>query len=305
LKDKSLIIITGPTAAGKTAFSIRLARHFGTEIISADSRQFYREMRIGTAFPTPEELSAVRHHFVGNLSVEDEYNVATYEVEVLEKLDNLFGKHDVVVMCGGSGLYIDAVCRGIDDLPDHDPSLRETLKEELAEKGLEAMVAKLDILDPEYAEIVDRKNPNRVLRALEVCMQTGMTYSSLRKNVSRQRPFHIIRLGLNLPREELFRRIEARVDMMMAGGLLDEARALLPFRHLNALNTVGYKELFAFLDGKISLEQAIADIKTSTRRYARRQLTWFRRDKDMAWFSPDDFEGALEYVESALQQKRN
>jgi tRNA dimethylallyltransferase len=301
----SLIIITGPTAVGKTAFSIRLARHFGTEIISADSRQFYSEMRIGTAFPTPEELSAVRHHFVGNLSVKDEYNVARYEQEVLEKLRVLFGTHDAVVMCGGSGLYIDAVCRGIDDLPDHDPSLRETLKEELAEKGLEAMVEKLETLDPEYAEIVDRRNPNRVLRALEVCLQTGTTYSSMRKNVPRQRPFHIIRLGLDLPREELFRRIETRVDAMMAGGLLDEARALLPFRHLNALNTVGYKELFAFMDGNISLEQAIADIKTNTRRYARRQLTWFRRDKDMAWFSPDDFEGALEYVNSALQQKRN
>ena len=301
----SLIIITGPTAVGKTAFSIRLARHFGTEIISADSRQFYSEMRIGTAFPTPEELSAVRHHFVGNLSVKDEYNVARYEQEVLEKLRVLFGTHDAVVMCGGSGLYIDAVCRGIDDLPDHDPSLRETLKEELAEKGLEAMVEKLETLDPEYAEIVDRRNPNRVLRALEVCLQTGTTYSSMRKNVPRQRPFQIIRLGLDLPREELFRRIETRVDTMMAGGLLDEARALLPFRHLNALNTVGYKELFAFMDGNISLEQAIADIKTNTRRYARRQLTWFRRDKDMAWFSPDDFEGALEYVNSALQQKRN
>jgi len=296
VKQKYLIVVAGPTAVGKTAFSIKLAQHYKTEILSADSRQFYRDMRIGTAYPEAVELAAVKHHFVGNLSISDEYNVARYEDEALALLDDLFLKHDLVILSGGSGLYIDAVCRGIDDLPDHDPELRQKLKEELEETGIEMFGEKLKKLDPEYYEVVDLNNPNRLLRALEVCLQTGETYTSLRKNTSKSRSFHIIKIGLNTEREMLFRRISDRVDKMMEKGLLDEAGSLLPLREHNALNAVGYKELFAYFDGDITLERAVENIKTNTRRYAKRQLTWFKRDEEMRWFEPDDFDKAIKFL---------
>jgi len=296
VKQKYLIVVAGPTAVGKTAFSIKLAQHYKTEILSADSRQFYRDMRIGTAYPEAVELAAVKHHFVGNLSIRDEYNVARYEDEALALLDDLFLKHDLVILSGGSGLYIDAVCRGIDDLPDHDPELRQKLKEELEETGIEMFGEKLKKLDPEYYEVVDLNNPNRLLRALEVCLQTGETYTSLRKNTSKSRSFHIIKIGLNTEREMLFRRISDRVDKMMEKGLLDEAGSLLPLREHNALNAVGYKELFAYFDGDITLERAVENIKTNTRRYAKRQLTWFKRDEEMRWFEPDDFDKAIKFL---------
>jgi len=296
VKQKYLIVVAGPTAVGKTAFSIKLAQHYNTEILSADSRQFYRDMRIGTAYPEVVELAAVKHHFVGNLSIRDEYNVARYEDEALALLDDLFLKHDIVILSGGSGLYIDAICRGIDDLPDHDPELRQKLKEELEETGIEMFGEKLKKLDPEYYDVVDLNNPNRLLRALEVCLQTGETYTSLRKNTSKSRSFNIIKIGLNTEREILFRRISDRVDKMMEKGLLDEAGSLLPFREHNALNTVGYKELFAYFDGDITLERAVENIKTNTRRYAKRQLTWFKRDEEMRWFEPDDLDKAIKFL---------
>jgi len=296
--EKYLIVVVGPTAIGKTAFSIQVARHFKTEIISADSRQFYREMHIGTASPDPEELAAVKHYFIGNLSIHDDYNVSRYEEEVLAIAEKLFEKHQVLIMTGGSGLYIDAVCKGIDDLPDHDPVLRKKLKAELSDKGIEKFAEKLKSLDPEYYEVVDLNNPNRLLRAIEVCLQTGETYTSLRKNTSKERPFKMLKIGLNTERERLFTRISARVDKMMEDGLLEEVKSLVPHRNYNALNTVGYKELFAFLDGNVSIEHAIEKIKTNTRRYAKRQLTWFKRDSDIQWFSPEDFEKVLSYISS-------
>jgi len=295
-KSKYLIIVTGPTAIGKTALAIRLAQHYNTEILSADSRQFYKEMRIGTAYPEPEELAAVKHHFVGNLSISEEYNVARYETEAMALLEDLHRSHDVVVVAGGSGLYIDAICKGIDDLPDHDPILRRKLKEEIEKQGLEAFAEKLKKLDPEYFEIVDLNNPNRLLRAVEVCLQTGETYTSLRKNSHKPRPFNIVKVGLNIERDELFERIGNRIDRMMQKGLLDEVKSLLPHRDLNALNTVGYKEIFAFLDGDVSLEFAIEKIKTNTRRYAKRQLTWFKKDEEIRWFDPADVESVIKWI---------
>lgn len=293
---KYLIVVVGPTAIGKTAFAIKLAQHFKTEIISADSRQFYHEMRIGTAYPEPEELAAVRHHFIGNLSIGDAYNVARYEEEALSLLDQLFRKHDEVILTGGSGLYIDAVCKGIDDLPNHDPDLRKELKEEIERIGIRAFGEKLKKLDPEYYEVVDLNNPNRLLRAVEVCIQTGKTYSSMRKNSNKERPFAIIMIGLNTDREVLFENIAGRVDRMMEQGLLEEVKRLQNYRDHNALNTVGYKELFAYLDGEVSLERAVENIKTNTRRYAKRQLTWFKRDNSIKWFEPENFEGAVAWI---------
>ncbi len=296
VKNKYLIVVAGPTAIGKTAFSIKLAQHYKTEILSADSRQFYKGMRIGTAYPEPEELAAVKHHFIGNLSINDEYNVSRYEDEALALLKVLYQEHNVVVLTGGSGLYIDAICKGIDELPNHDPGLRQKLKKELVKDGLEVFGEKLKKLDPEYYRVVDLNNPNRLLRAIEICLLTGATYTSLRKNTAKARPFKIIKIGLNTEREKLFRRVGERVDTMMEKGLLDEVKSLLPYREHNAMNTVGYKELFAYLDGETTLERAIENIKTNTRRYAKRQLTWFKRDEEIRWFEPDDFDAAIKFL---------
>lgn len=276
--DRTLLIVTGPTAVGKTAYTIELAERLGTPIISADSRQMYREMRIGTAAPTAEELSRVQHYFVGNLSIHDYYNVSMFEQQVLELLETLFVDHPVVIMTGGSPQYIDAVCNGIDELPDPDPDIRQYVNQLYQTNGLEALCAQLATLDPDYYAQVNHNDHKRMIRAVEVSLQMKRPYSQCLHQTKKQRDFKIEKYYLNRPREVLFDRISHRVDLMMEQGLLEEARQLLPYRNLNALNTVGYKELFDYFDGKCSLEQAVTDIKTHTRRYAKRQLTWFKRD---------------------------
>ena len=301
-KKKILIVVLGPTASGKTGMAIALAKHFGTEIISADSRQFYREIPIGTAAPTNEQRKLVPHHFVGNLSLNDDYNVSRFEREVLDLLRKKFQRHDVMVMAGGSGLYINAVCNGIDDLPDPDPGLRETLRKQWLQQGIGVLQNQLRVLDPEYFMQVDRQNPKRLMRAIEVCLQTGKKYSELRLNKPVKRNFNILKIGLDLPRKELFDRIHRRTDNMFSLGWMEEAKSVLPYRHTNALNTVGYKELFAYFDGVLSLAEAIEKIKTNTRRYAKRQLTWFNRDPEIHWFSADDQKKILEFVVSKVQK---
>lgn len=294
--NKTLVVIAGPTAAGKTDISILLAQEWNTEIISADSRQFYRELNIGTAKPGLHQLQEVKHHFVGHLSIHDYYNVSLFENDVLQLLVKLFGKHDIVLMVGGSGLYIDAVCQGIDDFPDPTPELRTSLKGIYHGEGIGKLQEMLLQLDPEYYCQVDIGNPIRLLRALEVCLTTGQKFSDHRLNSRKQRDFNIIKIGLNLPRPELFSRIAGRVDQMMEKGLLQEVQKLLPFRQLNALNTVGYKELYEYLDSKTSLSQAIENIKTNTRRYAKRQLTWFNKNADYEWFTPEQVSEIIEMV---------
>lgn len=300
-RSACLIVIAGPTASGKTDVAISVAKHYGCEIISADSRQFYRELKIGTAAPTEAQLAAVKHHFAGHLSIEDSYDVYRYEREALELLESLFMKDSFAVLTGGSGLYIQAVCEGFDELPDSDPGVRAFLREKLESEGLPALRVMLQQLDPEYAAQVDPANPNRILRALEVCLTTQKPYSSFRKGKTAERPFKIIKICLNLPRAQLHECINRRVDAMMEAGLLDEARTFYPKRSLNALNTVGYKELFAFFDGECSLETAVENIKTNTRRYARRQITWFRRDREMIWCAPDPQE-IIRVIEEKLRQ---
>ncbi len=295
-QKKTLIVVLGPTASGKTNVAIRLAKELHTEIISADSRQFYSEIPIGTAAPTSGQLSTMPHHLVGNLSLNDDYNVSLFEQEVLALLKDKFRMHDLMIMTGGSGLYIDAVCKGIDTLPDPDPLLRKTLEERYEQQGIGALQEQLKNLDPEYYAQVDMQNHKRLLRAIEVCLQTGRKYSELRLNKPQKRDFNILKIGLNLPREQLFARINRRTEMMLTGGWLEEARRVLPFRQKNALNTLGYKELFAYFDGKLTLEETIEKIKTNTRRYAKRQLTWFRKDKEIHWFLPEDVEAILRFV---------
>jgi len=295
-EKKTLVVVLGPTASGKTDVAIRLAKYFDTEIISADSRQFYREIPIGTAAPTARQLAAIPHHLVGNLSLNDDYNVSRFEQEVMALLRDKFRMHDLMIMTGGSGLYIDAVCKGIDRLPDSDPELRKSLQEKWQQQGIGALQEQLKGLDPEYYAQMDRQNHKRLMRAIEVCLQTGQKYSELRLNKPQKRDFNILKIGLNLPREQLFARINRRTEIMLSGGWLEEAGSVLPFRHKNALNTVGYKELFTYFDGKLTLEEAIEKIKINTRRYAKRQLTWFRKDKEIHWFSPEDVEAILQFV---------
>lgn len=280
---KTLLVLSGPTAVGKTALSIRLAQQWNTHIVSADSRQFYKELQIGVAAPTPEELAAAPHHFVGNLSITDYYNVYKYEQEVLATLEELFAQYPIIIMVGGSGLYIDAVCKGIDQLPDPDEALRSRLQQQ----PIEDLRQQLQQIDPDYYEQVDKNNRVRLIRAIEVCTQTGVPFSKLRNQAKQQRPFTIKKYCITQDREMLYNRINARVDAMMQQGLLDEVRSLYAQRHLNALNTVGYKELFAYLEGTLTLAQAIEKIKTNTRRYAKRQLTWFRRDGEYQYINAD------------------
>ncbi len=294
--EKTLIVITGPTAVGKTAFCLDIAKHFGIPIINADSRQIYRELKIGTARPTEEQMQEVKHYFVGILGLEDYYSASLFEQQVLELLDQQFQTHDYALMAGGSMMYIDAVCDGIDDIPTIDDATRDLMKKRLAEEGLEKLCEELKILDPDYYDIVDRQNPRRVVHALEICTMTGKPYTSFRKREKRERPFRIIKIGLNRPREELYERINRRVDQMMAEGLLDEVQSLYPRRSLNALNTVGYKELFDYIDGRWPLEEAVERIKGNTRRYARKQLTWYKKDEQIRWFHPDDKETIINYI---------
>jgi len=294
--NRNLIIIAGPTAVGKTSFGIKLAKKFQTEILSADSRQFYRELKIGTAKPAAEELNAVKHHFIGNISIHDYYNVSMYEKEALIAINEIFETKKSAVLLGGSGLYINVICSGIDELPDPDENLRKELKGVLKNKGINELRSMLQKLDPEYYSEVHPANPNRLIRALEVCMSTGKKYSALRQNQSIKRNFNIIKIGLNRDREELFTRINGRVDQMMEQGLLDEVKGLYENKGLNALNTVGYKELFDYLDNKMSLTEATEKIKTNTRRYAKRQLTWFKKEMDYKWFHPHDFDEVVDYI---------
>ena len=292
-KYKTLIVIAGPTASGKTAFAIELAKALNTVILSADSRQFYKEMSIGTAAPTEAELSQVQHYFVHHISIEDKYDVADYERDVLQLLEELFKTHDVVVMTGGSGLFIDAVCNGIDAMPDVQPETREKVQRLFDEGGLKALQDEVQRLDPAYYAIVDQQNPRRLQRALEVCYQTGQPFSSFRSGNTIQRDFEIKKYALLWDRQALIERIDRRVDLMMEQGLLEEAKSLYSKRHLNALNTVGYKELFAYFDGQCTLEEAVEQIKIHTRQYAKRQMTWLRKDNGYQWVTTDDLEEVI------------
>lgn len=292
-----LIVIEGPTASGKTGIAIEIAKHFNTEIISADSRQFYKEIPIGTAAPTKAEMSEAPHHFIANLSIADDYNVSMYEHDVLNMLNTKFLNMPIVFMTGGSGLYIDAVCKGIDILPDIDKSIKDEVRNIFEEDGLPALQAKLQKLDPIYFSQVDLNNPKRLMRAIEICLQAGGTYSELRKNKTKSRSFQIIKIGINIPREILVKRINNRVDEMIKNGWIKEARAVYPHKNYNSLNTVGYKELFAFFDSKLTFPDAVEKIKTNTRRYAKRQMTWFRRDKEINWFDYHDVKQMISFIE--------
>lgn len=301
IKKNTLVVITGPTAVGKTDVAIEVAKYFNTVILSADSRQFYKMLRIGTAAPDDGQLAEVPHYFIGHLNLDDYYNVSKYEQDALKLLEELFVIHNPVVMTGGSGLYIDAVTRGIDPFPDADTAIRDQINRWYAEEGISSLREKLKKLDPDYYKKVDLNNPNRLKRAIEVCLVTGKTYSSQRQNIVKERDFNIIKIGLNLPREVLFERIARRTEKMIGDGLLQEVLSLREFRGENALNTVGYKELFRHLDGDITLEQAIRDIKTNTRRYAKRQLTWFKRDKEMTWFPPAPATDIIRHIEQKME----
>jgi tRNA dimethylallyltransferase len=293
---KTLIVVVGPTASGKTALAIRLAKEFGTEIISADSRQIYKGMAICTAQPAKEELAEVKHHLIASEPVDVQYSCARFEADALKLLEVIFSRSDFAVVAGGSGLYINALCKGMDPLPDADPRLRRSLTDLLEEKGLEELLGQLHDIDPDYYAVVDKSNTQRVLRALEISLQSGVKYSSLRTGTAKERPFSIVKIGIDIPREILYERINRRVDLMMEQGLEEEAKALFPDRHLNSLQTLGYRELFDFFEGKISRDMAIELIKRNTRHYAKRQMTWFRRDESIHWLSPDDFEGMKEII---------
>lgn len=299
--NKFLVVLAGPTAVGKTDVSIELANVFQTEILSADSRQFYSELSIGTAKPTQLQLDKAKHHFVGHLSIHNTFNVSMFENDVISLLKKLYLHHDVVILTGGSGLYIDAVCKGIDDFPDPSDDLRHDLKAIYQVAGINRLKEMLKSYDPVYFEAVDKDNPTRILRALEVCITTGKPFSELRQNSIKKRDFEIIRVGLSLPRAELNSRISARTDGMMKNGLLQEVISFNDYRKLNALNTVGYKELFVYLDGKCSLEEAVGKIKTNTRRYAKRQMTWFNRFEEYTWFDPSHINEITNYISSKMQ----
>lgn len=294
--DKKLIVITGPTAVGKTALCLNLAQQFGIPIINADSRQVFRELTIGTAAPTAAQQALVKHYFVGTLSLTDYYSASMYEQDVMTLLEQLFANNNLALLSGGSMMYIDAVCNGIDDIPTVTDEIRSNMKQRLATEGLEALAEELRQLDPEHYAIVDRNNPRRVVHALEICHMTGKTYTSFRKSERKARPFKIVKIGLNREREELYQRINLRVDNMMSEGLLNEAQSLYKYKDLNALNTVGYKELFAYLDGVWTLDEAVERIKGNTRRYARKQLTWFKRDEQVKWFHPDEEEKIKQHI---------
>ena len=297
---KTLIVLTGPTGIGKTGIGIKIAQKFNTEIVSSDSRQIFKELTIGTAVPSQQELNTVKHHFIHSHSIHENYNASRYETEALQLLETLFLTHDVVVVVGGSMMYIDAICKGIDIMPDSDPEIRDSLKQQLENEGIESLRLQLKTLDPEYYKIVDLKNPNRIIHALEMCLMTGKTFTSFRTNPNKERPFSIIKLGLNCDRAILHNRINQRVDIMVKEGLENEARSVYHQKHLNSLNTVGYRELFSFFDGDISKDRAFELIKRNSRRYARKQLTWFRRDSLMSWFDPNQLDEIIEFIDSQI-----
>lgn len=298
----TLIVLLGPTGVGKTELSLRVASHVGSPIISADSRQLYKELVIGTAAPTAEQLARVKHYFVGTLSLTDYYNASQFEEEVLVCLENLFQSASNVVMTGGSMMYIDAVCNGIDELPTVSQEIRTNLMKRFEAEGLDPIREELKRLDPQHYNEVDLNNYKRVIHALEICLMTGRPYSELRTNTKKTRPFRIIKIGLTRDREELCDRINARVDQMMRDGLLEEARHVYPYKHLNSLNTVGYKEMFNYLDGEWPLDFAVEKIKRNSRVYARKQMTWFKRDKEINWFHPDNIEGILTFLDEQLNR---
>ncbi|OFX19758.1 MAG: tRNA (adenosine(37)-N6)-dimethylallyltransferase MiaA [Bacteroidetes bacterium GWA2_31_9b] len=293
---KNLIVIIGPTGIGKTDLSIEIAQKLNTEIISCDSRQIYKELKIGTAVPSDDQLNKVKHHFIGNKSIYDYYNASMFEVEVLELLEKLFLKFENVIMTGGSGLYVDAVCNGIDDLPTIEQELRTDLMQRLNTEGIESLRMQLKMLDPEYYKQADIRNPKRILKALEVTLQTGKPYSTFLTKSKRTRDFKITKIGLQRDRDELYERINLRVDQMLNDGLIDEAKLFYKDKHLNSLNTVGYKELFDYFDGSISLEKAVELIKRNSRHYAKRQISWFSRDKEINWFHTDNTNEIIEFI---------
>lgn len=293
----TLVVLLGPTGVGKTEVALQIAEHLQSPIINADSRQLFAEIPIGTAAPTKEQQERVKHYFVGTLHLTDYYSAAKYEEDVLQLLNQLFNQQQMALLSGGSMMYIDAVCQGIDDIPTVDEATRRLMKRKLETEGLDALVAELKVLDPEHYKIVDLHNPRRVVHALEICYMTGNTYSSYRKNTKKIRPFNIIKIGLNRPREEMYERINNRVLKMMKQGLIEEAKAVYPQKGLNALNTVGYKELFAYFDGDISLDDAILKIQSNTRQYMRKQVTWFKRDNEIKWFSPTNIEEIINYID--------
>ena len=294
MKEKTLIVVTGPTGVGKTEATLRLAEHFDVPVINADSRQIFSEIPIGTAAPTAAQQARVRHYFVGNHHLEDYYSASLFEEDVLKIINETSSK--VSLLSGGSMMYIDAVCKGIDDIPTIRPEVRQEMMQLLESEGLEKMCELLHEWDPEHWAVVDRNNPRRVIHALEICKQTGRTYTSFRSNTIKERPFNIIKIGLNRARETLYQRINQRVLQMIDNGMIEEAQRVYPKRTLNSLNTVGYKELFEYLDGLTTLDEAIFKIQSNTRRYARKQLTWYKRDAEMTWFSPDNIEEILNYL---------
>ena len=296
----SLLVLIGPTGVGKTELSLRLAERYHTCIVSADSRQLYADLKIGTAAPTPEQLARVEHHLVGTLQLIDYYSAARYEEEVMNLLPGLFVKHPVVLLTGGSMMYVDAVCKGIDDIPTVDDETRRFLLQRYEEEGLERLCAELKLIDPEYYAEVDLRNPKRVIHALEICYMTGKTYTSFRTRQVKERPFRMVKVGLTRDREELYRRINLRVDQMMADGLLEEALRVYPYRSLNSLNTVGYKELFKYFDGEWTLDFAVEKIKQNSRIYSRKQMTWFKRDADIRWFHPEQEAEITAYLDNVL-----
>ena len=301
---KTLIVLVGPTGVGKTELSFSFAEKFNTPIISSDSRQLYADLKIGTAAPTEEQLSRVKHYFIGTLKLTDYYSAAQYESDVLKLSDELFKQHDVLLMTGGSMMYIDAVCKGIDDIPTVDAETRAQMLQHYEEVGLEEICKELKLLDPEYYSIVDLKNPKRVIHALEICYMTGRTYTSFRTRNIKERPFHILKIGLNREREELYERINKRVDQMINDGLVEEARKVYEFRELNSLNTVGYKELFNYFNGEWTLDFAIEKIKQNSRIYSRKQMTWFKRDSEITWFHPEQKDEIIEFINKKLAEQK-
>ncbi|MBQ5455726.1 MAG: tRNA (adenosine(37)-N6)-dimethylallyltransferase MiaA [Prevotella sp.] len=297
---KTLVVILGPTGVGKTDTCIRVAKHFNVPIINADSRQIFQEIPIGTAAPTQVQQQEIKHYFVGNHQLDDYYSASMYEQDVLSLLDKLFTSQDIALMSGGSMMYIDAVCNGIDDIPTVDEQTRQWMKQRLHDEGLPALVEELRQLDPIHYDFVDKNNPRRVVHALEICHMTGKTYTSFRTNKIKERPFQIIKIGLNLPREELYQRINQRVLNMIQEGWVEEALKVYPKRELNSLHTVGYRELFDYLDGLYTLDEAIEKIQSNTRRYMRKQLTWFKRDQKIRWFSPNNIEEIINYISKSI-----
>lgn len=295
---KTLIVLIGPTGVGKTDLSIRIAEKYNSPIISADSRQLYSELKIGTAAPSEEYLKRIKHYFVGTLKLTDYYSAAQYESDVMELLDALFKNHDTILLTGGSMMYIDAICKGIDDIPTVDSETRRMMMEKYENEGLERLCSELKLMDPEYYSIVDLKNPKRVIHALEICYMTGKTYTSFRTGNKKQRPFNILKIGLSRDRDELYERINRRVDIMISEGLIDEVKSVYKYKELNSLNTVGYKEIIQYLDGNWTLDYAIDKIKQNSRIYSRKQMTWFKRDNEINWFNPDNEEDIMEFIES-------